>query len=394
MGLVAHVEQQLERVIALGLLPEEGLLPSEHTLARRYGVSRATARQALQRLAARGLVVQHPGRRSRAVVMDEAVTLENVGVVLHAEQGSAHPERRQLLAAYLSLKRETIVELLVACCEHASEPEMERLREACFALRDAARWHEEGRGWVQWEFELLRLAARAAERPGHLLLIHSLERSFKAMAARVLPHLDSEAAQKWAWCAFHALGDRDAQALRRELPGLLQAADERLLDNLAPTCPPVSTPNAPEAAAEPLHELFPKPESTRSELPGTACANLAACHTGSVQEAPTASPLPGLSACHTGSFQVAPAAGPPPESPFTGLGQPLGGTALGANGLSGLREERGALSWSPMRWPLAAAPLASPRSAPQPMGGSWLGALSPNLTACHTGSCRRRPVPT
>ncbi|HYH98514.1 GntR family transcriptional regulator, partial [Hyalangium sp.] len=56
MGLVAHVEQQLERVIALGLLPEQGLLPSENMLARKYGVSRATARQALQRLAARGLV--------------------------------------------------------------------------------------------------------------------------------------------------------------------------------------------------------------------------------------------------------------------------------------------------------------------------------------------------
>jgi GntR family transcriptional regulator, transcriptional repressor for pyruvate dehydrogenase complex len=313
MGLVAQVEQQLERVIALGLLPEQGLLPSENMLARKYGVSRATARQALQRLAARGLVVQHPGRRNRAVAVDEAVTLENVGVVLHAEQGAAHPERRRLLEGYLALKRETLVELLALCCEHASGQEVERLREACFALRDAARWQEEDRGWVAWEFELLRLAALVADRPGHLLLIHSLERSFRAMATRVLPHLDSEAAQKWAWCAFHALGDRDAQALRRELPALLQAADERLLDNLAPTRQAVVAPKAPHGPAEPLPGLSPEPESARGELPGAGAANLYACHTGSFQAPPAAGSPPELSACHTGSFQAPPAAGSPPE---------------------------------------------------------------------------------
>jgi GntR family transcriptional regulator, transcriptional repressor for pyruvate dehydrogenase complex len=75
MGLVSHVEGDLERAIALGRLPKDGFLPSEQLLARRYGVSRATAWEALLRLAARGLVVQHPGRRSRAVPLSEAVTL-------------------------------------------------------------------------------------------------------------------------------------------------------------------------------------------------------------------------------------------------------------------------------------------------------------------------------
>ncbi|MBN1206873.1 MAG: winged helix-turn-helix transcriptional regulator, partial [Myxococcaceae bacterium] len=76
------VEQELERVISLGQLPEDGVLPSEHTLARRYGVSRSTVREALLRLGTRGLVVQHPGRKSRAVALDEAVTLENLSMAL------------------------------------------------------------------------------------------------------------------------------------------------------------------------------------------------------------------------------------------------------------------------------------------------------------------------
>jgi GntR family transcriptional repressor for pyruvate dehydrogenase complex len=368
MGLVAHVEQQLERVISLGLLPEQGLLPSEHTLARQYGVSRATARQALQRLAARGLVVQHAGRKSRAVALDEAVTLENLGVALHAEQGSAHPERRRLLEGYLDLKRETMVELLAACCEHASEAEMERLRDACFALGDAARWQVEGRGWVPWEFELLRLAARAVDRPGHLLLIHSLERSFRAMAARLLPHLDSEAAQKWAWCAFHALRDRDAQTLRRELPALLQVGDEHLLKSMAPPRQAIISPEVPHVPAELLLGLRPGSEPAQGELPGAATTNLTACHTGSSQAPATA--------------------GPPTEAPSMSFGQPSGDTALKTGGLPGHRDKPGALSWSPAPWPQVVASQDKRRSASQSTRGPWPDAPSPNLTACHTSSCR------
>jgi hypothetical protein len=49
------------------------------------------------RLNARGLVQVHPGRRARAVVMEEAVRLENLGTALLGESAS-HPERQQLLA--------------------------------------------------------------------------------------------------------------------------------------------------------------------------------------------------------------------------------------------------------------------------------------------------------
>jgi DNA-binding FadR family transcriptional regulator len=111
----------------LGLVPQQGELPSERTLASQYGVSRTTAREALLRLRARGLVEVHPGRRARAVPMEQVVRLENLGTALLGESPS-HPERQHLLAGYLELKREVAVELLSACCEKASEEELEKVQ--------------------------------------------------------------------------------------------------------------------------------------------------------------------------------------------------------------------------------------------------------------------------
>lgn len=281
VGLVLRVARDLERLIAQDRLPRDGKLPSERLLSRQYGVSRTTVREALNRLVSRGLIVQHPGRRTRAVALDETVNLETLGVALKGE-GPARPERSRLLEGFLALKRELTVELLAACCERGSQGELDRLADACLALRDAARWQENRSQWSAWEFELLRGAARLADRPGHVLLLHSLERSFWGMAGRVLPHLDSAAICRWAECALFALVDKDGQALRRDLPALLEAADARLLGS----CGRVSkegkvgvseattseAATAASAAPEPSDSeaLLPAPEGATSQEPTPA----------------------------------------------------------------------------------------------------------------------------
>jgi GntR family transcriptional repressor for pyruvate dehydrogenase complex len=235
LGLVAQLEAELERRISLGLLPQEGELPSERTLASQYGVSRATAREAMVRLRTRGLVEVHPGRRARAVVMEQAVRLENLSTALLGE-GPSRPERHALLGGYLELKRDVTVELLAACCEKASEEELERVRSACFLLGGEVCWELKRPRWLALEFELLRQAALVAERPGHLLLIQTLERACRGMAGRVEPYLDSAALYRWTQCAMEALDSRDMKELRCRLPALLQASDERVLQALAPSC--------------------------------------------------------------------------------------------------------------------------------------------------------------
>ena len=229
-GLVAYVEAELERKIALGQLHPSGQFASEVELARRMNVCRGTMREALRRLAARGLVVQRPGCKTRAVALDESLTLENLGLALHDARS---PNARWLLEGYFSLRRQVLVELLVDCCAKASERDMDQLGSLCFRLWDAAKW-ESGERCAQVEFELLRLAARVAERPGHVLLVQSLQRAFLGGASRLLPFMDGEALRQWVICAQEALRERDTGRLLHELPTLMKACDEQVLEQFAP----------------------------------------------------------------------------------------------------------------------------------------------------------------
>ncbi|NOK32825.1 GntR family transcriptional regulator [Corallococcus exercitus] len=228
-GLVAYVEEQLERAIALGMLPR-GQFGSEEKLAREFDCCRGTVREALRRLAARGLVVQRSGRKTRAVALDESLTLENLGLALHDKRTE---ECRRLLEGFFSLKLQVLVELLADCCASASEAQMSQLEAICFTLWDAARWAP-GARCAQLEFELLRLAAHAAARPGHLLLIQSLQRAMRGNAAQLQFLMGGESLRQWAVCAERALGERDVQALTHQLPALLKACDDGVLDAFAP----------------------------------------------------------------------------------------------------------------------------------------------------------------
>ncbi|RKG57510.1 FadR family transcriptional regulator [Corallococcus sp. AB011P] len=240
-GLVAYVEAQIERDIALGRLHPSGQFGSEAKLARRYEVCRGTIREALRRLAARGLVVQRSGRKTRAVALDESLTLENLGLALH---DASNPDARWLLEGYFSLKRQVLVELLADCCARASDLDLDRLGSTCFQLQDAARW-ESGATCAQVEFELLRQAARVAARPGHVLLVQSLQRAFLGGAAQLLPLMGGEALREWVFRVTAILHERDVQALQNELPALLKARDERVLNAFAPAPQEPASPEAP-----------------------------------------------------------------------------------------------------------------------------------------------------
>ncbi|HEX8698739.1 MAG TPA: GntR family transcriptional regulator [Myxococcaceae bacterium] len=305
VGLVAQVEAELEKMLAQGLLPPDGKMPSEHGLARCFKVSRGTVREALRSLSAKGLIVQYPGRRTQVVGWDEALTLENLSVALPAD-GQLHPGQLRLLEGFLTLKRDLTMELLVACGEKASPAELEGLSQATFALADAARWDTGDGRWVQQEFALLRQAACAVDKLGHVLLIQSLERAFRGMAKWVVPHLDTGAVQEWAWCAFHALAEKNVQGLKQKLPALLQAGDEHLLRRLASPGQPLVQSKS-QATVEPVQSKPPSTveephpgepaalEASQGDLPERVVPNLSNSRTG-LCEVPTtggSSPEPG-----------------------------------------------------------------------------------------------------
>lgn len=60
-GRVEAVMRRLETALLDGTLPANARLPAERVLAQQYQVSRNTIREAIQRLAARGLVRSRPG---------------------------------------------------------------------------------------------------------------------------------------------------------------------------------------------------------------------------------------------------------------------------------------------------------------------------------------------
>jgi DNA-binding FadR family transcriptional regulator len=61
--LADTVSAELARMIAAGTLPSGARLPTERDLMRRFGVSRSAVREAIQGLAARGLLLTRPGHR-------------------------------------------------------------------------------------------------------------------------------------------------------------------------------------------------------------------------------------------------------------------------------------------------------------------------------------------
>ncbi|RKH71151.1 GntR family transcriptional regulator [Corallococcus aberystwythensis] len=316
VGLVEYVEEQIERDIAQRRLPRNGGLASERKMARRFGVCRGTVREALRRLAARGLVVLRPGRQARAVALDESLTLENLGLALHDTRTQ---ESRRLLEGFFSLKRQVLVELLSDCCANASAVALGPLESTCYALQDAARWYHPKERCAQLEFELLRLCAQVASRPGHLLLIQSLQRAFRGIADRLLPFMGGDAMRQWVICALDALYARDVQALQHQLPALMKTYDELVLDQLAPVPREQAAPEAHHAqegsvdapatdsAQDDAHETHPCGETRGPGAPVSVTKQdeaLEACHCGetrglggpvSVNEQDEA-----LEACHCG----------------------------------------------------------------------------------------------
>ncbi len=86
------IDDQIERFLVESV-PVGGQVPSERAIAEKYGVSRYTVREALRRLAHRGLLTTRPGARARLNSPAEAATIagqflrrtrENVGELYEA----------------------------------------------------------------------------------------------------------------------------------------------------------------------------------------------------------------------------------------------------------------------------------------------------------------------
>jgi DNA-binding FadR family transcriptional regulator len=228
-SLGAEVEASIERALAEGRLAVGSGLPSERLLARQAGVGRGTAREALRQPGARGVPGPRRGRSARVCVSGALAPLELLGTLV-GRDGALRPGRGPLLLeGFLALKRETTVSLLAHACECASRSALNDVLDAVFVLRSLARWEEPAHAISEAEFALLRSAAVAAERPGHVHLVHTLQRGFAGVSCLLLPDLPHAGVRAWTERVWSLLGDRASTRLGEELPPLLASVDAHLL---------------------------------------------------------------------------------------------------------------------------------------------------------------------
>jgi GntR family transcriptional regulator, transcriptional repressor for pyruvate dehydrogenase complex len=138
-GRVENVMRQIETALLDGTYPAHARLPAERVLAERYGVSRNTVREAIQRLAARGLL---RSRQGAGVYVTEQ---------LRTGTGTASPWG-QLIADHPGVRNDVL--------------EFRRVLEGATAYFAALRCTEEDRNRIRAQLAVLEQAHAADDQPG------------------------------------------------------------------------------------------------------------------------------------------------------------------------------------------------------------------------------------
>lgn len=155
--------EQLEALILGGEYPRR--LPSERTLAQRYGVSRATVREAIGLLVARGLLTRRHGAGTYVNSQDERPMAE-----IWADMASRHPRLQESLIEFRAMLECRTAEL--AAVRHDAT-DRGRLRAAAQAV-DAAYAGSDRKAQIECDIQLHRSIADATHNPVFSYLMASL----------------------------------------------------------------------------------------------------------------------------------------------------------------------------------------------------------------------------
>jgi DNA-binding FadR family transcriptional regulator len=182
LRLADAVSAELARMIAAGSLAPGARLPTERELMRRFGVSRSAVREAIQGLAARGLLLTRPGHRPVVRGRSYEAAVDTLGrLVAHLVEDEAGVrnlfETRMFLEAALArhaaqhARRDDIEALEAALQENASaigDPQRFYATDAAFhaLLYRVPRnpiFPEVHRAYVEWLQDHWRQLPRGAE---------------------------------------------------------------------------------------------------------------------------------------------------------------------------------------------------------------------------------------
>ncbi len=174
------IVEQLEGMILEGTLKSGERLPAERALAERFGVSRPSLREAIQKLAAKGLLVSRQGGGNYVV---ESLGSTFIDPLLHLLE--SNPEAQRDLLEF----RQT----LEASCAYyaalrATEVDRERLTAAfdalqdCYARDDEVSRAEEGAADARFHLAI-------AEASHNAVLLHTIRGLFDLLRRNVVTNI-------------------------------------------------------------------------------------------------------------------------------------------------------------------------------------------------------------
>lgn len=213
-SLAEQVANELSRLIVDGTFPPESAMPSEGQLAERFGVSRASVREAVKMLAARGLIqVRH-------------------GVGLFASGSSYKPvtDALQLLfqrehvapEELVEVRRLLEVEIAGLAAERATGEDLERI---AAALEDLGQLDAPVEAQIAADTEFHVALARAAHNPIYLAVSEAVRQPLAASMRATYP-LDGGPAHRYQEHAtvFQAVRSRRPADARQAMAGMLETS--------------------------------------------------------------------------------------------------------------------------------------------------------------------------
>lgn len=218
-GRAALVERRIAEAITGGVLAPSTKLPAESELARLFGVAPATAREALQSLRERGLVVTLRGRTGGSFVVATADAAE---FATRALRDMSRVALRDLAAHYLAVTGACVA----LAAQRADPSEVSRIRDRLdrFSGNDPLAWRRLADD-AHLEISALSQSARLTREQMRL------QAEFSPFLALVdASELDRDRSLNQLLAVFDAVFEADSAAASSRVRESIADAVERLID--------------------------------------------------------------------------------------------------------------------------------------------------------------------
>ena len=233
-----RVAKQLEELILTGTLRSGQRLPSERALAERFGVSRTVIREAVQSLAARGLLETRSGDGTFFSGPTAGAVSESLGLLLRSRS-------EEFLVEHLHEVRKILEVAIAAQAALRATPEdISDLERILHNMEEA----QDSTTWANLDVEFHRRLAAATRNPLFVILLDSI--GDLLLEIRYRASRDPDAVAKAFYHhrnVFQKVRSKDPQAARQAMSAHIDQAEQTMrkafqLDAKGDSSPPPADP--------------------------------------------------------------------------------------------------------------------------------------------------------